>query len=194
MPDYDIQRRGTWYQSTRILTPPDLQGQGERGRGQAWRIDLDAARRATQIKDGSVSAWIVHAPGAHLCWDHYIFSIIHLREVEGMPAPTLRYPDATHEMLIMALDPGFSLPDPRQFIKCAYLQPADFIEQCRLPDDAAADELLETLVILAVDGLISPDTDYRQVWTAALWQTAKRLNPNPSSHDGDGAKARRVRH
>lgn len=172
---HDPNRRGTWYQGTRILHMPDLVSTPPHGRGRAWRVNWTTARAVQSHPDATVASWLVHAPGAHPFWDHYVFSIIHLRKTEGLPAPNLAYPDATHEMMIVALDPGESLPDPKTMITMHYLRPVDFHEQCKLRNDADADKLLEVLVTLAVDNILSPDTDYRDAWTAAFWKTAHRL-------------------
>lgn len=159
------------YLGTRIKQKPDITGKG----GTAWNVTFPRREGLKAI----VGAYIVYHPGGHPFWDHWLMSCIHLREIEGTPPAVMHYSDATHEMMTVALDPGYALPNPEDASMVHYLSPLDFNEQFKVDNDAQAHEVLEVLVVLACDAIISPDVDFKQAWTAALWKTAHRVKSAP---------------
>ena len=117
---------GPKYQGTRIAAPPTQAGQGGRG----WRLTLPSpGSRALPDHEGTVGGFLVAAPGAHPFWDHYLFMVVHLRPIPGVKPAHKRFEAATHEFMIMALDPGQPLPTL-----------IDVIEQFAAADDATADQ------------------------------------------------------
>jgi hypothetical protein len=162
----------TMYQGTRIEGTPTFAGVG----GSAWRLELPAVgQRRTRDEDGTVGGFILHVPGAHVLWDHYAISVVHLRPIEGVRAPTKRFETATHEFLIMSLNPEQPLPSSLRVddeFRLNYLTPIDVVEQFEVPDDVGADHILEMAVRAIVDGFASPDQDWRLWWAGAIKATA----------------------
>lgn len=150
-----------------ISVSPNLEtGHDGKSFVRAWKLD-EAGRR---LKAGDttphaiVATWIIEAPWAHPLWHSYILSLVHLREVEGQPPATIYRPDATHEMVLEALNPEF----PRQaiFDRCeiARLSPVNFAVQLAVRDDAAAAAVALDVVQRIAKGRLNPDTDFRQQW------------------------------
>lgn len=144
---------------------PDLTGPG----GEAWRITL---RPQTPAETGGVAVWLVHAPHAHAFWSYYAMSVVHLRPIPGVKPAHRVHDDVTHELLVLALDPGYAPPDPMDWRDMHYLTPADVVEQFQVPDDTAATRLLEAAVRTCCRGVVSPDQDYRSWWRGAIAKTA----------------------
>lgn len=140
---------------------PDMEGE----HGNAWRCDLDLIRRANKIKeehDATVCTWIVDAPWAHPFWRAYMIAVIHLRATAGLPAPKINLEGATHEVLLYALDPGRT-PDIENPFRTR-LEPANFIGQWIAVSDIEAETKIEQCVREILDGVLSPDTDFRRQW------------------------------
>lgn len=162
------------YQGTAITEPPTFQGAGGQ---KAWRVRMaPLGSRGRPDFDATVDLFIVHVPGAHAFWDHWSITVIHLRPVAGVKAPVIRREGATHELIIVTLNPEQPLPgldatDPTW--KPDFLTPIDVMEQFIAANDAIAAEILELAVKTIVDGFASPDQDWRQWWTAAIQQTAQ---------------------
>lgn len=170
------------YQGTAILEPPTASGSG----GQAWRIRLPpVGQRARPDHDATVDAWIVRVPGAHVCWDHWALTVVHLRSIAGVRAAHRHVPEATHEFLILALNPEKPLPPldaAHAGFQIHWLTPIDVCMQFMARSDAVAAEILELAVTSIVDGHASPDQDWRPWWTRAIAETAQ--------HFADGAHSR----
>lgn len=163
------------YCGTAITAPPTFTGEA----GEAWRLELPpAGQRGRPDFDASVGGFLLRAPRAHPLWDHYAISVIHLREMAGVRPPVIRTPGATHELMIMALDPRQALPSSLEAgpdFRLHYLTPIDVMEQFPAENDAVADQILELAVRAIVDGQGSPDQDWRAWWKEALTVTAEHF-------------------
>jgi hypothetical protein len=115
----------------------------------------------------------VHQPGAHPWWSWYAIAGVSLREQEGTPAPVLRFPSATHEFMVLALDPGKPLPQIRNWEGASYLKPFDLVHQVELPGDEQAQEIVDLIVRRAVCDGMSLDEDNRARWQRSLDTTAQ---------------------
>lgn len=162
----------TMYHGTEVPGPPTLTGVA----GRAWRVTLPAlGERARPDHDATLGGFLVHVPGAHICWDHWMVSAVHLRPIPGVTPAHKRFDAATHEFVIAALDPTSPLPASLVVDRdwhLALLKPIDVIEQFVAVNDAVADCILELAVRTLVDGLASPDQDWRPWWTQAIASTA----------------------
>lgn len=147
-----------------ISVPAEMVGRG----GRSWRCDLDEGRRVIGVpreKDGVLVNWVVEAPWAHPVWHSYSILLLHLRPIEGLPPAILHREDATHELLVHALNPDH----PREeLIKTGvlihFMTPINFGAQfVELSDELALDRV-ERTVREIVDGHLSPDTDYQLEW------------------------------
>lgn len=163
------------YQGTSITEAPTLTG----AFGTAWRVRLQpVGQRERPDHDGTVGAFIVRAPNAHPLWDHYAINVMHLRPIEGVKPAHITSPGATHELMILALNPEEPLPpslDAGPSWKLSFLRPIDVVTQFKAADDVVADEILELAIAAIVNGQISPDQDYRSRWTEAIVTTAEHF-------------------
>jgi hypothetical protein len=116
---------------------------------------------------------LLFRPEAHPIWHTYVVTLAHLRVVAGMQEPHLQYPDATHEIAIMALSPD-SEPDPELKEPLRTLFPANLIHQLRGRDDAFALALFDAFTKALAGGELSPDTDWTRHTVAWLgrWERA----------------------
>jgi len=71
-----------------------------------------------------------------------MLSAVHLRMIGGVKPAVIREPGATHEFMMMAMDPQ-KHPDPLKPESWSYLRPANLAEQVKLRDDSAALMLLD---------------------------------------------------
>lgn len=160
------------YAGTAITEPPTFTGRA----GRAWRLRMPpVGHRHRPDNDATVDAFIVRVPGAHIAWDHWMVSLIHLRPIDGVKPAEIRVGDATHEFMILALNPEEPLPglDVDENFHPAWLSPIDVAEQFTAANDAVAAEIGELAVRTIVDGYASPDQDWRAWWKNAIATTAQ---------------------
>jgi hypothetical protein len=149
---------------------PDIKGPA----AEVWECSgkaQDAAQTATLV------VYLVKMSGAHPFWDHWIVTVVHLRDIDGAPPANLQYPEAEYELLIVALNPEASpenidpddLPAP-----LPWLSPIDAAIQF---DCGGMDQAAIKIARLAIEsmtrGEASPDTDYRGHWEAVIKKTAQ---------------------
>lgn len=145
-----------------VSVPPTFESRW----GKAW-LCSDARRGEVPDWNGHVAGWIVEAPWANVMWHSYLVSVIHLRPIPGVRPPVIHLPGATHEMMVIALDPGCARdPTVVNGDGAAFLTPLNFVGQFIAEHDAAALERVERDVLEIVDGNLNPDTDSRASWIA----------------------------
>jgi hypothetical protein len=151
---------------------PDLVGL----HGKAWVYRLAPK---TIDESATLKMWIVSAPWAHPAWHSYAIGVIHLRTIVGV-APAKRYhSDATHEVMVAALDPEKPIELDKQV---AFLTPMNYMEQFKAESDEAALKHVEQAVQDICDGKLSPDTDFKLDWLARFpYQNPGRRTPYPRS-------------
>ena len=114
----------------------------------------------------------------HPFWSWYYVAIIHLRPIEGCRPPYIAFPEATHEIQIVAMNPEAPLSDvddwgkPEQPVN--WLLPLELEHQFVVRDDEQA-ELLGQLVVEAICRGNSPDQDHRAYWSVVVDQTAEHI-------------------
>jgi hypothetical protein len=143
--------------------PPDLEGMAGR---KAWRV------RTGEPPTG-LAGFVVQVPGAHAWWDKWFVSMIHLRDVAGMAPAKKQFSEATHEFLILALNPEF--PVDLDHPSAHYLTPVDVVEQFGGVTDDDAISICEGAVIAILRGVASPDQDYRAAWKALIKNTVEHI-------------------
>ena len=145
-------------------------------RGDMWKaktpsVPSEPAHMAT------LGCWILTIPGAHPWWHDYLLSIVHLRDIPGVPPAIKHFPEATHEIMLYALDPDVDPPDPDDGdnFHPKFLTPANLVEQIHGVTDEQARSITEKLGRAFVDGIASPDTDYRSHTQKLLRNTIKHF-------------------
>ncbi len=140
--------------------------------GTATEIIAEAFDRPEQA--ATLATWFLHCPGQSPAWDSYMLSVIHLRTIEGVREPVIRFPGATHEVLLAALDPG-SAPSVDNPDSWQLLMPINVEEQVELPDDEAAVRLAELAARAVVTGALwaePPLSGQVEPWRTTLVKTA----------------------
>lgn len=135
----------------------------------------------------NVTTWIVNRPGAHPFWSYWMVAVISLEPMPGVRPAHKQYPEATHEFIILSLDPKKPLPeiDGRLEGCRAYpLMPPDAVVQFHGLENDKVEELALLAVKAIVNGQLSPDQDYRKLWHTAVQQTVHHLkNGHHEEHD-----------
>lgn len=103
--------------------------------------------------------WWCHAPWAHPFWHSYLFSLVDLTTPTARP-PRIYLPGATHEVMVVALDPAF----PNTAMPPHTLSPPNHGYQFIADSNEAAERRIVELLDMIDDHRLSPDTDHRRVW------------------------------
>lgn len=142
------------------MREPDVIGNVAR----AWRVPKPPD--APKDQDATVAAWLIEGP-FHPAWQHWLMSVVHLREIPGVKPAVKRYPEAAYEFLIASLhaDGGHDPDQPQGWL---WLQPLDVCEQFHGMGDGEAADMLRVFVGAVCDGIASPDSDYRRFWQQQL--------------------------
>lgn len=122
----------------------------------------------------TVGLWFLTCPGQSPAWSEYVLAAVHLREADGMPPARISQPGATHEVLLLALDPARS-PSPLDTSTWRHLMPANVAVQIRVPDDDAARGVLRLAASAVADGLLwaePPLSGQTEPWRSTLQETA----------------------
>lgn len=146
---------------------PDLRG----GAGRAWRVQPKAE---TPAHVANLAHWVVFAPSYHMIFRWYAISVIHLRDIEGVPPAVKHHADVTHEVVVAVLAED---PDWTDSIKTPMATPVNVSQQFVAENDADAVSTVGLLVRAVVDGCLSPDSDYRKLWTKMLSMDQKKPTP-----------------
>lgn len=142
--------------------------------GTARRVPRENFAQTTQL-----DCWIVTAPLWHRLWSQYVVSAITLADVPGMPPAVKHRPAATHELLVMALNPEHGHCDAARVGEARPLRlllPANVCEQFIAPADDAVRDLVALCAHAVVDGVLCPETGdapdrIRAEWRQTIHQT-----------------------
>jgi hypothetical protein len=141
--------------------------------GKAVRIPRESYAAAFPA---NLDTWIITAPIWHPLWSQYNLSVVSLADIPGQQDAIKHTPDATHELLVLALNPDHgpygceTRPNDLEV-----LLPVNISEQFTTTDDHAR-ELAELCVKAVLDGRLNPETGdaptrIREEWRAAIAQT-----------------------
>lgn len=109
----------------------------------------------------TVASWVIFAPYAHPLWSYYALATISLRDVEGVEPAIIYNEEATHEIMIVALNPD-NEPTVNDFLH--YLSPLNYVGQWKEESDESALATTEQTVRDVVNGILNPDTDAIRQW------------------------------
>lgn len=156
-----------------MMPEPNIRGP----HGRAWVMDIETFRAKHQRngKDATVGGWIIQAPWAHPVWHSYVLFVIHLRPLPQMPPPRKSFVEATHEIMLFALNP--QQPYQNVVDPPPYLLPANFVAQFVAASDEAAKVKCESHVMEILEGKLSPDTDHMQSWIARFNASCVKGDP-----------------
>lgn len=126
-----------------------------------WDGDLDLVKFPALLR-----IVVLHRPDAHPIWSTYALFIVHLRGEVNDEAPHLEFPDSSHELMCVALDP--SKPVKISPIEIHPLIPPNIIHQFRGLTDEQALLVFSSFVRQLADRSMSPDTDFRRAQLALL--------------------------
>lgn len=144
-------------------------------RGTAVRLDIDPNVRGSQT---TVDWWLLTGTW-HPIWPQFVLSVVHLRPVDGHQPAQLHFPGATHELVVLALNPGE--PPQTHDIETlqrggiaavgGYLEPVDVVHQFTATDDEMR-ELADLAAQGCVNGFLTPSTDDARSALREQWLTA----------------------
>ena len=130
----------------------------------------------------TVCTWLVTAPHAHPLWSQYALVVVRLRDLPGFPPPKRQFDGATHELLVVALNPEHGPMTPERVTRLwrngrslPYLTPVNIAHQIDGADEEA-ERLAEMAAKGVVHGLLLPETGdaperIREAWKASLVKT-----------------------
>lgn len=115
---------------------------------------LKGLHTATQAKKPEVSSmvdgWIIHAKGISPAWEHYFLCIGHLRDYPGWTKADKRFPQATHELRLDAMDSARN-PVADDHKSWCFLSPPNVVWQFVCASDDEAGVICRALVREAID-------------------------------------------
>jgi hypothetical protein len=124
--------------------------------GKAWKCALPAHPEGKKDWTATLEIYLLDLPNHHPAWEYYIISLITLKNIAGVADAKKDFPEATHEVLILALDPGTPedpiLPEPEKPQDFKWLMPANFVAQTPIGDDELAKKLLRAYAKMCIDG------------------------------------------
>lgn len=127
----------------------------------------------------TLDSWVIDAPMWHPLWSQYFLGVITLAPVPGVRPAHKDRPDATHELMVMTLNPERGPYDASAVGapgSLGFLTPGNIAEQFRVAADDHAVELAGLCVKAVVIGLLSPETAdapelIREAWRQAIHTT-----------------------
>lgn len=167
----------------------DQRFQGDYGTAAELPLDFPEA-------DETVCHWLITGQRFHPFWTQWILVVVKLREIEGKPPISYQFEGATHEFLIVSLNPEYGDKEvtllaagarpvkqwsgPKAYMKFAlregmpYMTPVDVCVQFEATDDEMR-KLAEYACEAIVQGRMSPDQDYREGWKTTLVKTLAHI-------------------
>jgi hypothetical protein len=127
----------------------------------------------------TVCTWLLTAPIYHPLWSQYALMVARLRDnVPGFPQPVRKFIGATHELLVVALNPDAGPQTVESLFatdSLRYLTPVNICEQFEATDDELR-QLAWFAAWAVVNGGLCPETAdaptrIREGWLTALTKT-----------------------
>lgn len=150
----------------------------------AERTNLDMLPR-TPEQQATLAQWFVHLPGQAV-WSDYLINVVHLRPIDGAPPAVLDRADATHEVLVVALDP-IENPRPNAMETWRFLRPINVQCQFQVPSDDLAIEMGRLLTQACLDGVLFIEPGgirgAREYWQGTVDRTAEHMRTGGHQED-----------
>lgn len=131
----------------------------------------------------TVCRWLLNAPPYHPLWSQYQLVVVRLDSgVPGFPEPHLKFEGASHELIVVALDPEHPVtPDDlaQRDYRLRFLNPVNIAHQFTATDDEMR-ELAYLAARAVVDGVLNPETAdapdrIRHAWLTSLVKTLAHI-------------------
>lgn len=138
-----------------------------------------------------IATYLINAPHYYPKWDQYLLMVTSLAHIDGVADPYLRFPEATHELLVVVVSPDH--PQTVESILKALqagkptpsLVPPNIVAQFKATDD----EMLKMAWLLGrsvVRGKLNPETEghekeVRDAWTAECEKILANLRGEEAS-------------
>lgn len=119
-------------------------------------------------------SWIVTAPGWNRFWSQYMIAVVSLADFPGHEPAHLQYPEATHELLVIALNPDhgpYHAETTTQDNPVKYMLPYNVVEQFTTTDERAI-EICHGLTHAVVEGMLCPETIESPTAVKGSWARA----------------------
>lgn len=148
----------------RILTGPF---------GEATELALSTS--GDPRREGDIAIWLLHCPNQSPAWCHFMLSCLHLRPIAADPEPNIYVAGATHEIVLVAIDPATNPSPTSSYWEWNYLPSTNMWEQIQVPNDEAAVELTSLAAQAVVDGYLwaePPLSGQKEPWHTVLADTA----------------------
>jgi hypothetical protein len=140
----------------------------------------------------TVSQWFIYAPGQSPAWSHYLLSICHLRDMDGVKPAEVVVEGATHELTLFALDSD-QKPKFNDRNSLSALTPANAACQFIVDSDEQASELAFCMARAICLGDIPAEPMFQQAgqdqWQGVVSTTAEHIRtggheaPEDTEHD-----------
>lgn len=130
---------------------------------------------------------LINAPVWHPMWSQYALVVVRLRDgIPGMPPPDRKFPGATHEMIVMALNPergsfgtGAEFLDFMRASGIPYLTPINIAEQFQAADDEIR-HITKLAARAVISGFLNPETAgapeiVREQWLTSMTKTLAHI-------------------
>lgn len=158
--------------------------------GKGWKCGLIPSDDVSlDSQQGSLGTWLFHCPHQAAFWEWYIAGAVHLRPIQGSSREAhLRFPTASHEIFIFAIDPAVGPLTPENFLdKCSdyhethkngpYLTPSNYVHQWGGISDKEAVQLLDAMAVAIVKGMLpaEPPLSGGDYWTPTLDRTLEHI-------------------
>jgi hypothetical protein len=125
---------------------------GIKGR-RAWRAERPpAADRPNPDTVASLPRWHLEMPGLHPVWDRWVILSCSLADFPGVPPAKKHFAEATHELSVWAINPGFPAAAWRAG-GVQLLTPVNHVVQYVAASDAVAEHVAHRAAELLVYGL-----------------------------------------
>lgn len=169
----------------------------EKGIGAAWEVVADESTPDRRPDwDASIGLALLSGPW-HPFWGWWAVAVVHLRDMPGVRPAYRQYPTAEYEFAIHSLDAGGSVGKPwdveRDYMSWSsrLLTPPDVVKHfdvgTTLPvveRDRVARAVFTSAVAGIVRGGVSPDSDFRSWWNAAIPRTVEHVLTSGQHPDG----------
>jgi len=157
--------------------------------GSAWECAMvPDEKRLTPDQTATIAAWIMQCPGWSPAWDKFLLCCVHLRQIEGVKPAVFTMQGATHEIMLVALDPTYAAdPDDIFSDKTRILHPINIVQQFIVNNDDQAIELTKNVAMACIQGILPIEPQgirgAREYWESTILTTAQHIRDGCCSED-----------